>query len=176
MLRPVIVAVIALLLVGLLVYSQYTDPAAQPGIFSPLDFDQAQAEAARSTPPRLLIVAFVGQDCPACEHMAREAWSSPRLAEWVRGRALAIRIDRAADPGQARALGVQTIPATILLDGKSVLTTIEGEHSARSIIEKFDAALAARRQPDSNADAAPVSKAPRPDAANEPAHPPNSPP
>lgn len=174
MLKPIMLAALVLVLLGLLVYTHYSDPAVQPSVFSSLDFAQAQAEAAGCTPPRLLIVAYVGPDCPACDRMDREVWSSPRLSDWVRGRALAVRIDRATDPGHARSLGVQSVPVVILLDGKSVVTRIEGEHSARAIIEKFEAALAARRQAAASADAAPISKAPRPDAASEPAPVPNS--
>ncbi|MCC6321289.1 MAG: thioredoxin family protein [Phycisphaerales bacterium] len=147
MLKPLAYLAAFLLLIGLLIAIQYAGPSGRASVFVSMDFDAAQAAAVRSSPPKLLVAVFVGDDCQACDKMEQTVWSDPRMAEWVHRRALAVRIHRATDPGHARALGVQTLPAAILLDGKTPLVKIEGAAGVREVIDKFDAALANRSKP-----------------------------
>jgi thioredoxin-like negative regulator of GroEL len=107
--------------------------------------------------------------------MDKKTWTSPELVDWLHAHALAVRIDRDKEPGRARSLGVQTIPAVVLLDGKKPLAKLEGPQTARDLIDKFNAAIAARPAPKPSEPEKPAEPKPEP-AATSPSPPPGSPP
>jgi thioredoxin-related protein len=134
----------AFLLVVLLITLQFFGSPPHPSIFTPLDFDKAQALAAGGdgAPPKLLLVVFDSDDCPPCRELDKKVWTNSEVADWVRRETVAIKIAHDSDKGRARALGVQTIPCTLLLKGKSVLTKIDGPIPARVMLDRLKAAAA----------------------------------
>ena len=143
MLKPIAFITAFLALIVLLVIVEFFGGAPKPTIFAPLDFAQAQSRAAESSPPRLLVVQFTTEHCAACDEMDKKVWTNPELVDWLNRRAVVVKIDRDKDPGHARSLGIQTTPAVVLLDGKKPLTRLEGPQTARNLIDKFNAAVAA---------------------------------
>lgn len=144
MLKPLSIILAILALIVLLVVVEFIGPSGKPTVFAEVDFDKAQTDASKAKPAKMLVVVFTGDNCEACKEMDRRVWSTGSMTDWLNRHAVAVKIDRDKDPGRARSLGVQSVPAVVLLDGKKVLTKLEGQHTARDLIEKFDAALAAR--------------------------------
>ncbi|GEM_PF-3559328 len=138
--KSVAIAIGIVALIVLLVVVQFFGGPSKPTIFADLGFDKAQAQASEAKPPRLLVVEFTAASCEPCAEMDKRVWTNAELMEWLRARALTVKIDFDKDKGHARAFGVQTIPAVVLLDGKKVLTKIEGTQTARELIDKFNAA------------------------------------
>lgn len=135
------------LLLGLLIAVQFFRRDAPPRLFAPMTFEQAQAAAAESSPPRLLFIWFAaaGDD----QDFGQSAlWADPALAQWVARHAVAIRIDAEHDKSRLRTFGVQTVPAAVLLDGTRVLARVEGQQPPKAVLDTLrSAAEAARAAP-----------------------------
>lgn len=71
------------------------------------------------------VVAFSTPSCAACRTAQRPALAA--LEERAQGRVRVVHVDAAEHPDAARALGVMTVPATVVLDARgAVLAANQG--------------------------------------------------
>jgi thiol:disulfide interchange protein len=133
-----IVAILALLLA--LVAIQYFRVPARPTIFTNASFEQAQAEAAAATPPKLLVVDFSASWCPSCRAMDRRTWTDPAVTDWLKQNAVTVKVDIDADKARARAFGIESIPTVIVLAGDQHITRIVGDTKPGPLLDKLKAA------------------------------------
>lgn len=132
------------LLLGLLIAVQFFRRDVPPRLFAPMTFEQAQAAAAESSPPRLLFIWFAaaGDD----QDFGQSAlWADPALVQWVAKHAVAIRIDAEHDKSRLRTFGVQTVPAAVLLDGTRVLARVEGQQPPKAVLDTLRSAAEAAK-------------------------------
>ena len=68
------------------------------------------------------VVAVVTADwCPPCQMLKRETLSDVAVSAWIEQNAVGVYVDSDKDPDAARALGVRSLPTTVVLrDGKVV--------------------------------------------------------
>jgi thiol-disulfide isomerase/thioredoxin len=70
---------------------------------------------------RMVLVVASASWCGPCARYARTGLADPRVTAWIEQHAVAVKVDVDAQPGDAAALGVTSLPTTILLrDGQHV--------------------------------------------------------
>lgn len=108
-------------------------PAPDPAMFSAgLSFHEAAARAQRESKPLLAVMS--ASWCNPCQSYRRGALIDPRVEQWVSANAVAVHVDVDEQSDVAGALGVASIPKTILLrDGKE-LGRFTGAESAEGLI------------------------------------------
>lgn len=88
------------------------------GAFTDVTFEAARAQAAASTPEKVVVVDFTGKWCPPCQTMDRLAWPDEHVVEWLDGNAVAIQVDVQKDPAFTREMDVKAMPTIVVLRGR----------------------------------------------------------
>lgn len=94
--------------------------------------------AALETAPdgRAAVVAFSSPRCAACHTAQRPALAA--LEERAQGRVRVVHVDAAERPEAARAFGVLTVPATVVLDARgAVVAANQGFATAEKLAEQL---------------------------------------
>jgi thiol:disulfide interchange protein len=104
-------------------------PAPEPPMFQAgLSFHEAAAKAQRENKP--LFVVFSATWCGPCQSYQRGALVDPGVEQWMGANAVAVHVDVDEDSAAAEALGVTSIPVTILMRGNAERARITGALSA----------------------------------------------
>lgn len=152
---------VCVIVLGIVLVQWWSNPPT-PQIFANLDFDAAQAAAAKggvASPgapaaapaagngaapapaapqkPKLLVVAFSATWCTYCKRMDRSVWTDPEVVRWLRENAIAIKVDIDADKARARAFGVTAVPTVVIFDGKREVGRADQFLSASQLLEKL---------------------------------------
>jgi thiol:disulfide interchange protein len=101
-----------------------------------------EAKGAAGGSGRFLVVAGVNPWSSTCTMMDETTWSDPRVAAWIRSRALAVRVDIVGDRQRARELGIRIAPTIIVYSGNREIDRAVGYETP----ERFLAWLEAVRQ------------------------------
>jgi protein disulfide-isomerase len=151
------------------------EPAEPSGLVWESSLEAAQRRAAETG--RLVLVHFGAPWCAPCRRM-EQAFSQPGFGRELNQHYVAVKLNRDHYPATARRLGVDAIPADVVLtpDGQ-ILHRMQGARSAdRYVAALLAVADDARRANDAVAHAAPDSTAPQPPnpaSATAPASPPS---
>jgi hypothetical protein len=119
-----------------------------PGVFQPLTFEQALAEAKANGV--WLIVAATSASSEMAQMMDRTTWTNARVSQALQSRGLAIQIDVDAQPELAKTLGIASAPAVLafkdgaekdraagFLEGPTLLMWLMGlDHEEKNVYDQ----------------------------------------
>lgn len=90
-----------------------------PEVFSRLTYDEARAFADQTG--KYLVVSSSAEPCEPCRAMDETAWNDAEVVDWVRERAVAVRLRVDLDPRTAAMLGIGSVPwVTVLKEGREL--------------------------------------------------------
>lgn len=99
---------------AVMIYSQ-VGGSAHPAVFKSMSF--AEALEANRTSGQLLIVKATASWCGPCKMMDRDTFVNPDVVEQINANGIAIALDVDREGAAAQALGVRSIPTTIIFVG-----------------------------------------------------------
>lgn len=143
--------------------------AAMPGEF-PADATLASAAAVAKTSGKPVLVFVHAPWCGACQQLKRGALADPAVAQLITARTSPVAINFDQHKDDARRLGVESLPALVLLRDGQPAALIKGVNSADTLkawLERNIATLDSERQP---------APAPAPSAPSQPTPVPHHPP
>lgn len=109
-------------------------PAPEPPMFQAgLRFHDGMASAQRDHKP--LFVVLSATWCGPCQSYQRGALVDPRVEQWVTANAVAVHVDVDEDLAAAEALGVSSIPTTIMIRDGAELGRFTGGLSAGELMQ-----------------------------------------
>jgi thiol:disulfide interchange protein len=111
-------------------------PAA-PGsdVFASLSFEQAKAQA--SAEKKMVMMDFTADWCGWCKKLDADTWSNPEVKQWLKDRAVCIKVDVDQAKGLAGQYKVDGIPDIVFVDaaGKE-LKRIVGYRSPKDFLSE----------------------------------------
>lgn len=113
-------------------------PAPEPPMFhAGLRFHDGMSSAQRDHKP--LFVVLSATWCGPCQSYQRGALIDPRVEQWVGANTVAVHVDVDDDAAAATALGVSSIPTTIMIRDGAELGRFTGQMSADELLKWLDA-------------------------------------
>lgn len=122
-----------------------TQPASGPAAeaFVAMSFDEAVVRAKAES--KVLFVDFFTTWCPPCKLLDATTWKDTAVADWLRTRTVALKIDAEKNRELAQRFEVSGYPTLILIrpDG-TVIDRFSGYLDARAFLDRFSASLGGR--------------------------------
>jgi thiol-disulfide isomerase/thioredoxin len=109
-------------------------------------FDDVAARARREG--LLLVVDFTATWCEPCKAMERTTWPDPRVSEWLRSHALAVKVDVDAQPELAKRHRIRSMPTVVLLRDDVELDRRGGMVGPEALVTWLDGASRGRTRID----------------------------